>query len=45
MADITTSERPPAKVRDEIILEAQRIEERNLIVTACPLRLMLGVVV
>jgi hypothetical protein len=29
MADISTGERPPAKVRDEIILEAQRIEERT----------------
>jgi hypothetical protein len=29
MADITTGDRPPFKVRDEIIIEAQRLEERT----------------
>lgn len=29
MADIQTKDLPPAKVRDEIILEAQRLEERT----------------
>jgi hypothetical protein len=29
MADISTSDRPPSKVRDEVILEAQRLEERT----------------
>jgi hypothetical protein len=29
MADISTSDRPPSKVRDEIILEAKRLEERT----------------
>jgi len=27
MADISTGDRPPSKVRDEVILEAQRLEE------------------
>jgi hypothetical protein len=27
MADVSTSDRPPSKVRDEVILEAQRLEE------------------
>jgi hypothetical protein len=29
MADVSTSDRPPSKVRDEVILEAQRLEERT----------------
>jgi hypothetical protein len=29
MADVSTSDRPPSRVRDEIILEAQRLEERT----------------
>ncbi|MEH2609606.1 SLATT domain-containing protein [Bradyrhizobium sp. AZCC 1693] len=29
MADVATSDRPPSKVRDEVILEAQRLEERT----------------
>lgn len=29
MADVLTSDRPPSKVRDEVILEAQRLEERT----------------
>jgi hypothetical protein len=29
MAEVSTSDRPPSKVRDEIILEAKRLEERT----------------
>jgi hypothetical protein len=29
MADISTSDQPPSKIRDEVVLEAQRLEERT----------------
>jgi hypothetical protein len=29
MADITTGDRPPSKIRDQVITEAQRLEERT----------------